>query len=130
MKAVDTNVLARFLLRDDEEQARQAEMILRQPVWIADTVLLELGWVLGRKLGMDRGVIAQALETLLGLETVQTRNRALLLWAVARFANGADWADMVHLVTAGDAAGSFVTFDRDLSKAAGPMAPIAIETLG
>ena len=129
MKAVDTNVLARFILQDDERQAADAETVLRHPVWIADTVFLELGWVLGRKLGMDRVVVSQALTTVLRLETVHTRDRAMLLWAIERFRAGADWADVVHIVASRKAAQSFVTFDRDVERAAGPSSPLAIETL-
>ena len=129
MRAVDTNILARFILRDDERQTREADAVLGRPVWIADTVLLELGWVLGRRLGMDRTVMCAALATVLDMDTVHIRNRVQLLWAIDRFAGGADWADMMHLVVAGGAADTFVTFDPELSTAAGPTTPIAIETL-
>ena len=129
MRAVDTNILARFILQDDARQARQAEAILREPVWIAGTVLLELGWVLSRRLGMDRAVVADALSTVLGLDTTHMAYRAMLLWAVERFRAGADWADVVHLVNSRDAADVFVTFDRDLARAAGAQAPIRVDTL-
>ena len=42
MIAVDTNVLVRFLVRDDAGQpARAAELIRSREIWISKTVLLE-----------------------------------------------------------------------------------------
>lgn len=129
MKAVDTNILARFILRDDARQTKQAETILGKPVWLSATVLLELGWVLSRRLKMDRAIVADALATLLELDAIHTGDRATLLWAIERFRAGADWADMIHLVTTKENAASFVTFDKELNRTAGPTSPLPIETL-
>jgi len=47
MIAVDTNVVVRFLVRDDPKQAaRAAELIRDNQIWISKTVLLETEWVL------------------------------------------------------------------------------------
>lgn len=47
MRAVDTNVLARYYLRDDAAQARVADRILSDgDVFVPKTVVLELEWVL------------------------------------------------------------------------------------
>jgi len=47
MIAVDTNVLVRFLVRDDRKQAARAAALLRSSsVWISKNVLLETEWVL------------------------------------------------------------------------------------
>ena len=47
MIAVDTNVLVRFLVRDDAKQAgRAASLIRANAVWISKTVLLETECVL------------------------------------------------------------------------------------
>lgn len=54
MKSVDTNVLVRFILGDDPEQSAQAEAIVKEGVFVPITVLLELGWVLGSRYGLDR----------------------------------------------------------------------------
>ena len=130
MRAVDTNILARFILRDDERQALVADAVLRAPVWVSDTVLLELGWLLERKLKMDRAVAAGALSAVVELETVHVADRAMLLWAVERYRTGADWADMVHLIANRMSADAFVTLDADMARGAGPISPVPIETLG
>ena len=129
MKAVDTNVLARLILQDDEQQMMIARRIVGEPVWVSSTVWIELGWVLDRRLGLDRTIVADALQALLMIETIRTADRAGLDWAIERFRAGADWADMVHLVAARGAADSFATFDRGVGSRAGPDSPVVVETL-
>lgn len=129
MNAIDTNVLARFILHDDDAQAERAADVLLAPVWVSLTVWLELGWVLGKQLKLQRDIISDALETLLALDTVHTVERSGLLWAVDRFRAGADWADMIHLVAARGSADKFSTFDGQLARRAGAATPVPVETL-
>ena len=129
MNAVDTNILARYILRDDKAQAERAMNILGAPVWVTLTVWLELGWVLGKQLKLKRDVISDALETLLTLDTIHTADRAGLLWSVDRFRAGADWADMIHLIASRGSAEVFLTFDAQLKRQAGAAAPVRLETI-
>jgi predicted nucleic-acid-binding protein len=47
VRAVDTNLLVRALVRDDAAQSAAAESVLaNEPVFIPVTVMLELEWVL------------------------------------------------------------------------------------
>jgi predicted nucleic-acid-binding protein len=47
MMALDTNVLVRYLTRDEpEEAARAKSLVERGPVFVAKTVMLESEWVL------------------------------------------------------------------------------------
>ena len=128
MKAVDTNILARLILQDDEEQAATAAAVLGDPVWIAARVWVELGWVLGKRLRIDRNIVCDAMQTLLAMETVHVADREGIAWAIERHRAGVDWADALHLVMAPSVADTFVTFDRDIARRA-PDAPVAIETL-
>ena len=129
MRAVDTNVLARFILNDDPDQSARARAILAEPVWIPITVWLELGWLLSRRLRMARELVSDAVSAILALDTVETADRAGLLWAIERFRAGADWADVVHLLSSQANASSFATFDTRLKRQAGAAGPIEIETL-
>lgn len=129
MKAVDTNILARFILWDDQHQADRAARVLLEPVWIGVTVWLELGWVLSKRLKMERGRIADSLDALLSIATVHVADRDGMRWAVERFRAGADWADMVHLIAMRDVATTFITFDRHLGDAAAESAPLGVETI-
>ena len=127
MRAVDTNILARLILQDEPHQARLAEAIVREPVWVSHTVWIELGWVLGKRLRLDHAIVADAMATLLMLETVHVADREGLAWAIERYRAGADWADAVHLVAARGVADRFVTFDRGIARIDTP--PLPIETL-
>jgi predicted nucleic-acid-binding protein len=127
VKAVDTNVLARLILQDDPHQTSLAEAILRNPVWVSHTVWVELGWVLAKQLRLDRAIVADALLTVLTIETVHVADREGLLWAIERYRAGADWADAVHLVAARGVADRFVTFDKAIAGIDLP--PLPIETL-
>lgn len=127
MRAVDTNVLARLVLADDDAQYGVAVGLLEQPVWVAATVWLELGWVLGKKLG--RPAVAEALAGILAMESVHTFDVEGLDWAIDRYRAGADWADVVHIVSARSIADRFATFDRDIGRCVGETSLIPIETL-
>ena len=130
MKSVDTNILARLVLQDDERQVELARDIMRAPVWVTHTVWLELGWVLGKRLRLDHAIVADALLTLLSLSTVHVADRDGLEWAIERYREGADWGDVLHLVAVRGASDVFVTFDRRIERAAGDDPPVIIETLG
>ncbi len=129
MKSVDTNILARFILGDHPEQGQRAVEILSEPVWISFSVWLELGWVLSKRLGLDRAMVADMLGTILTIDTVHAPDSAGLSWAIERYRTGADWGDMIHLISVDGIADHFVTFDRALSAQAGINAPLRIETL-
>jgi predicted nucleic-acid-binding protein len=62
MIAVDTNVLVRFLVRDDAEQASRADSLIRsEEIWISKTVLLETEWVLRSLYAFRPDSVARAL---------------------------------------------------------------------
>lgn len=71
MLGIDTNVLVRFLTKDDAVQSKQAENFLRHhcsattPGWISVIVLCELVWVLSRGYGHDKAQISSVIEHLL-----------------------------------------------------------------
>lgn len=127
VKALDSNVVIRFIVGDDAQQAQLARDLIAQPCWIANTVLLEIGWVLQSRYGFDRSQIATMLRALLDIETVEMDRADLALWAIDRYEAGGDFADLVHLASSVSAV-TFATFDRGLARAAGAMPPLPIET--
>lgn len=128
MKAIDTNILARYVVNDDTGQAQRATAILREPCFVPDTVLLETAWLLSSRYGMKRGLLSETLRDLLSIPTLSVSDSTAINWAIDRFAAGADFADMMHLISA-TGADSFISFDDALAKEAGPNAPMPIETL-
>ena len=119
MIALDTNILARYLLDDEPAQARAARRLLadaKAEYWIPVTVVLELAWVL-RKADAPRSVIMERLRDLLSLRNVRAQNADLVFHALRWAAQGMDLADALHLVLSGKAEW-FATFDEALVKQA------------
>lgn len=129
MRAVDTNILARWLLGDDSIQSALAVQVLGEPTYVSLTVLTELGWVLEKALGIPRPIVGRMMEKIVALEHVQVDKRSSVLWAIDRYDQGADWADMMHVVAASGAAPVFATFDKRLARDAGDNSPVSVETL-
>ena len=127
MIAVDTNVLVRFLVRDEAGQAaRAAELIRSSEVWISKTVLLETEWVLRSLYDFAPRRLAGALRALAGLGTVFLEDAGAVAKALNWFEEGLDFADALHLASAGNAK-QFATFDRKLARQARRMTKV--ETL-
>jgi len=129
MNAVDTNILARFLLRDDAEQYRLAVEVLTGGAFVSLTVLMETAWLLGSRYRQPREAVIAALRTVLSISGVVIEAASHIDWALARFEGGADIADVIHLVAARDMS-AFTTFDRAIVRLAGPDSPVRVETLG
>lgn len=119
MIALDTNVLARYLLDDEPAQARTARRLLEDAgaeFWIPVTVVLELAWVL-RKADAPRAVVMERLRDVLSLRNVRAQNADLVSQALRWATEGMDLADALHLVLSGKAE-KFATFDEALVKQA------------
>lgn len=119
MIALDTNILARYLLDDEPAQARAARRLLadtKAEYWIPVTVVLELAWVL-RKSDAPRSVVTERLRDLLSLRNVRVQNADLVFQALRWAAQGMDLAAALHLVLSGKAE-RFATFDEALVRQA------------
>jgi predicted nucleic-acid-binding protein len=118
MFAVDTNVLVRLLTGDDREQAAAARgLFAAQQIWIAKTVLLETGWVLGSVYGFEESAIREAFTKLLGLRNVQVEDEPSVAAALALTAHGIELADAMHLSSRPHGA-AFLSFDRSFVRRA------------
>jgi predicted nucleic-acid-binding protein len=127
--AVDTNVLVRFLTRDDAAQATAAERLFAEAeILLLTSMLVETEWVLRASYRWPRSAINTALAGLVRLERVSIGHPMAVDWALARHAEGADLADMLHLVAA-SGADAFATFDQHIATAAGRSPPTPVQTL-
>ena len=117
MRAIDTNVVVRFLTGDDKRQAGIARAVIEAgSVFIPITVCLETEWVLRSGYGFDGDAIAEALRALAGLPGVFVEEPGVLGAALDAMSAGMDFADAVHIAKS-EACASFLTFDRRLAKA-------------
>ena len=131
MKALDTNVLARFFIddADDGQAARQrpaAVAALSERAFVSVTVLLEFEWVMRGFYTLPRRDIVAVMRALAGITHITIEDRDAVLTALDAFEAGLDFADALHLSRSGRAA-PFVTFDRRLAtraKAITPAPPI------
>lgn len=117
MIAVDTNILARYYVDDpgDAEaagQRRRAERVIRdsEHVFVPQTVVLELSWVLRSFYAFSAVDCARAIEHLVGLPNVTVEAWPRVLEATRLLRAGLDFADALHLASA-DACEAFLTFD-------------------
>ena len=116
--ALDTNILARYLLNDDPAQTQAASALLAQDkdYTAPPTVMLELVWVL-KVNGCNREEIIKGLRLLLGLPNFKPKAFEALCYAVRWFEEGMDFGDALHLAMSADDDG-FCTFDKSLGKLA------------
>jgi predicted nucleic-acid-binding protein len=100
MLGVDTNVLVRFLVRDDEAQFEKTHKLIKREVaagrrvFIGQLVLLETEWVLRSRYGLSKNQIIETISGLLDTADVQFEDEpaieeALFTWKDA----AADFAD-------------------------------------
>lgn len=118
MIALDTSILARYLLNDDAGQARAATHLLAQKQTFTAplTVMLELVWVL-KVNGCATEEIAKGLRLLFGLPNFKPKQFEALCYALQWFEQGMDFGDALHLAQSADEEG-FCTFDKPLGKLA------------
>lgn len=119
MIAIDTNVLVRLLVRDDEQQAaRVLELITGHDVWVSRTVVLETCWVLRTTYGQSNEASAAAIRAALGLPRVFVEDAESVAAALNTAEAGVEVADALHMVGAPASVREFATFDRRLAKRA------------
>ena len=124
MASLDTNILVRYLVKDDELQFALAEKLIQavlqagQKLYIPITVTLELEWVLRSNFGFGKDQIINTISSLLASVELSFESEAAAEVALALYQrNKADFADCVHVALA-HAAGErpLWTFDRAASK--------------
>lgn len=120
MIALDTNVLVRYLVRDEPRQTRAATRLIESectaatPGFVPLVALCELVWVLERGYGYRRAQVVDVVRGLLSADDVAIERSELAWQALNAFEEGkADFADYVLGFCARQAgAETTVTFDR------------------
>lgn len=127
MRAVDTNVVVRYLTRDHAEQfARASALIKSSPIYVGTTVLLETEWVLRSVYRFSPAAIADAIRAFAGLPTVTVQEPTHLRTALDLLESGVDMADALHIASAGGCQ-AFMTFDRELAKRASRFTDVPVQ---
>ncbi|HYG30673.1 MAG TPA: type II toxin-antitoxin system VapC family toxin [Allosphingosinicella sp.] len=126
MRAIDTNVLVRFLTGDDRAQAARAGRLVEAgDIFVATSVLLETEWVLRSGYGLAAGPIVEALRGFAGLPGVTLEDPPLAARALDWAEQGLDFAEALHLGRA-QGCSVFMSFDRKLAGAAAGLSDVEI----
>jgi predicted nucleic-acid-binding protein len=122
VKAVDTNILLRFMLRDDEGEFAKASDFLgartpEDPAFVSLIVLVEFAWTLRQRYGRSRSQIRSLVATLLEAREMAFEDESEISTVVVEATHG-DLADHLIAYSARRAGCSVtVTFDQAASKA-------------
>ncbi len=115
--AVDTNIMIRLAVQDDEVHYKKVLALLREhDFYISKTVQLEMEWVLRSRYKQSRQNIADFFTLLLQKTKIICENEDELMNAISWYRLGADFADAMHLATIKDR--RFYTFDASFCKQA------------
>lgn len=85
MRAVDTNLLVRLLVRDDAAQVALAEAFVAAGAWVSHLVLAETVWVLDATYERTPAQIAAAIELLLDHEQLALQDPEVVARALEQF---------------------------------------------
>lgn len=131
MIGIDTNVLVRFLIRDDEPQFEKARKLIKREVtvgrrvFVNQLVIMETEWVLRSIYSIPKAQIIEAISGLLDAIEIQFEDEpsieeALFMWKDS----SADFADcLIGAKNRRQGCQSTATFDAKASRLPGFMLP-------
>ncbi len=122
MKGLDTNVLVRYLVKDDKQQAEKASAYIHEAAasgencFIGNIVLCELVWVLESAYDFGKQDISDVLEKILITKQFEIEQKDIVRQAIKDYSNGkGDLADyLIGRINHGHGCGRTATFDRSL----------------
>lgn len=125
MTGLDTNVLVRFLVRDDEAQFAAADQVMQgltpaAPGFITQVTLVEFYWVLTRAYGYPRATCLAAIGQLVATRSLEFEDGEGVVRALTLAEEGADFADaLIQSSMELFGVNTTVTFDRRAARALG-----------
>ena len=124
MKAIDTNILVRFLIGDDKQQAKKVYNIFKKAesekdeLFVPLLVVLELIWVLESVYEISRADILESIREFLLLPILRFEHKSVLQqFTLSAQANRYDLADLLIAHSAKmQGCETVLTFDKKVSK--------------
>jgi predicted nucleic-acid-binding protein len=115
--ALDTNVLLRYIMRDEPEQTAAATLFIESnlsedlPGYISLPVICELSWSLRKTYALPTDKLVEAVSTLLEIKQFDVQEPEIVRQAIANQPTGI--ADMIiHLIGQANGCTKTVTFDK------------------
>jgi predicted nucleic-acid-binding protein len=126
MIGLDTNVLLRYLVKDDPRQTAKASAILESTVrsdtgFVSLVTIVETVWVLESFYHFSRQELSQAVETILRIDSLFVQNEREVFSALALLEQGrGSFSDaLVGALGTWSGCTKTVTFDRKASRLPG-----------
>lgn len=122
MRAVDTNLLVRLLVRDDLAQLQIAEAYIENGAWVSHLVLAETIWVLDAVYERTPAQLAKAIDLLLNHKQLMLQDADVIALALVHFRSrpSLGFSDCLVLEIARKAGHiPLGTFDKRLGKLGG-----------
>lgn len=118
MIGIDTNILLRYLLKDDPVLSPRAlEIIAANDCFVTRAALTEVVYTLESYYRSSRLDIGRALDALLSLQRVSIEDSAVTERAVTWYKGGMDFGDAMIAASSHRSARVY-TFDRDFARLA------------
>jgi predicted nucleic-acid-binding protein len=122
MRAVDTNILVRLLVREDSAQVAAAEAFVAPGAWVSHLVLAETVWVLDAVYECGPRQLATAIDLLLDHQSLTLQDADIVRRALVHFRArpSLGFSDCLVLETARKAGHlPLGTFDKTLARLEG-----------
>jgi len=125
MTGVDTNILVRYFVQDDPQQAERASRFVASrsaddPGLVNHIVLCEMVWVLENAYRIPRESISGALEAIMRSDRLKVADPQDAWTALREYQDGADFADaLIAAVNQRLGCERTVTFDRKAARRPG-----------
>ena len=119
MRAVDTNVIVRLIVRDDAVQTQKAEAFIADGAWVSALVLAESIWVLESIYGLNKTQIHTTVSMLLEHQQLVMQETDVIRSALKDYAanTGVSFTDCLVVSIAKKNGHTPVgTFDKKLAK--------------
>jgi predicted nucleic-acid-binding protein len=120
MTGLDTNVLVRYLVQDDETQLRAVLALLlkkKATFFVPDLVLVEADWVLTSLYHWTVEEVADAFARLLTIQNLSFEDEGRIRSALRAIRQGADLSDELIVDRCRDmGCKSVATFDKGMAK--------------
>ena len=118
MIGIDTNIVLRYLLKDDPALSPRAlEIIAGNDCFVSRAALTEVVYTLESYYRSSRADIGRALDALLSVQRVTVEDRAVTERALAWYKAGMDFGDAM-IAASSHGSASVATFDRDFARLA------------
>ena len=128
MTALDTSVLVRYLVQDDEAQFQTVLKMLdrkRALFFVCDLVLVETDWVLRSLYTWTGADVADAFARLATIHNLAFENESRMRASLKAMREGADFADELVVRTCRDqGVRNLASFDRDIIRRHKPFASL------